>query len=63
MEQQLQDQVARYQSLETDHEDLLMMMNEQEDIIANLKTRLLAHGEEVSDDDEEEADADGEEYT
>jgi Uso1 / p115 like vesicle tethering protein, C terminal region len=50
----LDAQALNFKTLEADHEDLLMMMNEQDEIIADLKNRLRAHGEEVSSDDDDD---------
>ena len=54
----LQEQFAQlqsdYQLLNTDHDDLLMMMNDQDEEIQELKNRLRAYGEDIPEEEEQE---------
>ena len=52
--EQLSQLQSDYQTLSIDHEDLLMMLNDQDEEIQDLKNRLRGYGEEFPDDQLEE---------
>jgi hypothetical protein len=54
LEEQYTLQTEAYQSLSCDHDDLLMLMNDQDEEIAELKNRLRGYGESFPKEDEDE---------
>ena len=56
LELQLAEQLERFKLLESDHEDLLMFMEEQDQEIKGLKIRLKSHGEIIETEDDNSED-------